>query len=297
MSTERDVTRIVRSWLMEDAHEDADRVLNSVFAQLDTTPQRRTRWFARRFPAMNNATRVLVPAAAVVVVALVGIRLLQPGSPAGAAATPSPTPSATVTPSQSPALRPIPVFGEAPPGRYTMSVPSTPITVALTIGSGWSSGGTFIAHNYLDQEGDAVVNFYTIGNVYLDICDANGGGVATASMLPNPPIGPTVDDLVAALDAQVNTTMSPAVDVVVGGHAGKRVTMIVSDPYEHCITDPPRPYFVDPNGVPVRYLQPGEPDTLWVIDVDGQRLVIITVQPDDSTIATAVVNSMEFVGP
>ena len=49
MSTDRDVTtRIVRSWLHEDAHEDADRILNLVLDHIDTTPQRRATWLADR---------------------------------------------------------------------------------------------------------------------------------------------------------------------------------------------------------------------------------------------------------
>ena len=59
MSTDRDVTtRIVRSWLHEDAHEDADRILNLVLDEIDTTPQRRPGWLARRFPPMNSTTRI-----------------------------------------------------------------------------------------------------------------------------------------------------------------------------------------------------------------------------------------------
>ena len=51
MSTDRDTTRIVRSWLQTDEHESADRVLDAVLDQLDTTPQRRATWWpARRFP-------------------------------------------------------------------------------------------------------------------------------------------------------------------------------------------------------------------------------------------------------
>lgn len=301
MSTDRDVIGIVRSWLKEDAHEDPQRVLEGVRDQLDANRQSGARWPARRFPAMNNAFRILLPVAAVVVIALVAIRFISLGTSDGVVARPTPSvmPSATVL-GPSPALRPIPLHGELAAGRYTMRVPTTSITVALTVGSGWSSGsfaGDFIAHSYVDQVGDALVNFYTVGNVYEDICDASGGGVATASLLPDPPIGPTVDDLVSALDAQVNTDMSRAVDVVVGGHPGKRVTMIVSDPYERCITDPPRPYFVDPGGQPVRYLQPGAPDTLWIVDVDGRRLVIITIEPEGSTLATDVVASMDFVAP
>ena len=41
MSTDRDTTRIVRSWLGTDEHESADRVLDAVLDQLDATPQRR----------------------------------------------------------------------------------------------------------------------------------------------------------------------------------------------------------------------------------------------------------------
>lgn len=54
MSADRDVTRIVRSWLREERHEDAGRVLDMVLAELDTTPQRRSWWPARRFPIMNS---------------------------------------------------------------------------------------------------------------------------------------------------------------------------------------------------------------------------------------------------
>ena len=37
MSTDRNPTRIVRSWLRSDEHESADRVLDAVLDQLDTT--------------------------------------------------------------------------------------------------------------------------------------------------------------------------------------------------------------------------------------------------------------------
>lgn len=40
MSTDRDTTRIVRSWLEMDESDCADRVLGAVLDRLDTTPQR-----------------------------------------------------------------------------------------------------------------------------------------------------------------------------------------------------------------------------------------------------------------
>ena len=55
MSTDRDTTRIVRSWLQTDEYESADRVLDAVLDQLDTTPQRRATWWpARRLPTNEH---------------------------------------------------------------------------------------------------------------------------------------------------------------------------------------------------------------------------------------------------
>ena len=58
MSTERDVNRIVRSWLEEGVAALPDRVLDTVLDQLPATPQRRAWWPVRRFGEMNNFTKV-----------------------------------------------------------------------------------------------------------------------------------------------------------------------------------------------------------------------------------------------
>ena len=49
MSTERDVTRIVRSWLEEGVTTLPDRVLDTVLDQIPATRQRRAWWPARRW--------------------------------------------------------------------------------------------------------------------------------------------------------------------------------------------------------------------------------------------------------
>ena len=94
MSTDRDVTRIVRSWLHEDAHEDADRVLDLVLDLVDTTPQRRASWLARRVPTMNNYARLGLVAAAVLAVVIVGIGLFGRSPDVGPPASSSPSVSA-----------------------------------------------------------------------------------------------------------------------------------------------------------------------------------------------------------
>jgi hypothetical protein len=95
MSTDRDVTRIVRSWLKEDAHDDADRVLNLVLDQIDTTPQRRAWWPVRRFLTLNATFRYGVAAIVVALAAIVGFGLIN-NQVGENGPTPTPVPSSSV---------------------------------------------------------------------------------------------------------------------------------------------------------------------------------------------------------
>ena len=100
MSAERDVNRIVRSWLRTDEHESADTVLQTVLSKLDTTPQRRSWWPTWRSNRMNTYAKLLAAAAAVLVVAVVGYQFLpRNGGPGG-----QPTIAPTIAPSPSQAL-------------------------------------------------------------------------------------------------------------------------------------------------------------------------------------------------
>jgi hypothetical protein len=94
MSTDRDTTRIVRSWLAEDGHENADRVLDIVLDQIDTTPQRRATWWPVRRPlTMHSTIRYGAAAAVVALAALVGFTVLN--NQVGNDPTPTPSPSDT----------------------------------------------------------------------------------------------------------------------------------------------------------------------------------------------------------
>jgi hypothetical protein len=96
MSQERDVTRLVRSWIREDQHESADRILGVVLDRLDTTPQRRSWWPARRSNRMNTYAKLIVAAAAVLVVAFAGFQLLPRSGGVGGEPTIEPSPSPSV---------------------------------------------------------------------------------------------------------------------------------------------------------------------------------------------------------
>jgi hypothetical protein len=107
MSTDREVTRIVRSWLEDGVTELPDRVLNEVLAELPVTPRRRVTWWpARRAIDLNSHLGLLGTAAAVIVIAVIGaigIGLMRPQGIGGPGVTTTPTPSLAATPSLAPA--------------------------------------------------------------------------------------------------------------------------------------------------------------------------------------------------
>lgn len=97
MSSDRDTTRIVRSWLEDGANVLPDRVLDSVLDQLPATPQRGHLWQAWRNPLVSNTLKIASAGAAALAVAVIGIGLYfnQPGGIGPPAPSPSPSPSPT----------------------------------------------------------------------------------------------------------------------------------------------------------------------------------------------------------
>lgn len=94
MTTERDPrTRTVLSWLREDAHENAERMLLRALDEVDTTPQRRSWWPAWRSSRMNTYAKLIAAAAAVLVVAVVGYQFLPGNGGIGGQPTIAPSPS------------------------------------------------------------------------------------------------------------------------------------------------------------------------------------------------------------
>ena len=94
MTTEHDPrTRIVLSWLREDAHENAERVLLRALDEVDATPQRRSWWPAWRTNRMNTYAKLIAAAAAVLLVAVVGYQFLPVSGGVGGQPTVAPSPS------------------------------------------------------------------------------------------------------------------------------------------------------------------------------------------------------------
>jgi hypothetical protein len=176
MTTEHDTrTRIVVSWLREDAHENAERVLLAALNDIDHTQQRRSWWPARRSNRMNTYAKLIAAAAAVLVVAVLGYQLLpgtggvggQPTiapSPSPTAATPSPTalptpsPSLTATSSSSEAVATEPSPSSSSTGSCAITMDGEPVLNEPL----WFEGtgfrpGTYLDVTFLDATGDEAV--------------------------------------------------------------------------------------------------------------------------------------------
>jgi len=300
MSTDRDTTRIVRSWLRTDENDSADRVLGDVLARLDTTPQRRAPWWpARRLSDMNTTLKLGLAAAVVAVAVLVGINYVgspNVGGPGPAESTtpstPEPTPTATAVPAQSPA--PENLLPEGPHALVDGEVVDEPPPMTVTIPAPdwyhWDPG-TMVKNNDPSLKGGAwIVVFLGDLPVWKEEgpCDSRSFTLAT-----------TVDELVAALTAPSSRDATEPVDVTVDGYAGKSITLRAPDdistyvdPDEEFSTCHPRNLFSGwrtpgPPGEdyyrdPFTHWDAGLTDKLWILDVDGLLVVIDTVYYEDA---------------
>jgi hypothetical protein len=279
VSADRDVTRIVRSWLEEGVTTLPDRVLDAVLDQVPATRQRRAWWPARRLPPMNTQIRIVVAAAAVVVLALIGFNLIPRASGVGGP-TSRPAPTATTAPSPSPTPGALSVTegGQAlKPGTYTAADPFlVPVTFSLPAGWEGNIGGPYAV--FLQQaQGPGAVTFSIFDKVYADPCHVDKGFL-------DPPPGPSVADLATALASLPGLTATTPTDVTIGGHQGTQLILTAPASATGCTAG-----FFGVWELPLgatNDMSPGESDRVWILEVGGQRLVIDAPETPGQTAAT-----------
>ena len=178
---------------------------------------------------MNAYAKLAIAAAAVLVVAVVGINLLPGGGGfGGPAATPTPslapTPSPTVTPSGSPGA--LPELGAIPVGRWSMSVNGQRFTMGFA-SEGWhrDAGADPEAPNLSKNGGSHVTDgawmpIWSIDGVYTDQCHGVRG----------PKLSPSASALAAAVASLPNTDVLTApTKVTVGGREAMYVAIRFHD--------------------------------------------------------------------
>ena len=162
------------------------------------------------------------------------------------------------------------------PGRGTGffggSVPEVP--VRFTMPAGWEAHDrVFVSKSDADPIFGLV--FMDVGNIYAEGC----------KWVPlDPPPGPTVDDLVSAY-AKLPGFGEPARDVTLDGFHGKQIQYTVPDYNEgECLGDGFGIFQEDhTSGVaPTLVAQTSKQhNRLWILDVDGTRLVILAGGPQN----------------
>ena len=280
MTAERDVARIVRSWLEEGATALPDRVLDQVLDQLPATHQRRATWPARRLSTMNSAMKMAIAAAAVVVFAIAGISLL-PGVGIGPGA-------ATPSPSASPSAAPLPSVGALKAGTYFIAPGEiTPARVTFTVPAGWATGEGFVYKERgtavakpppFSGPGELEVVTWIVTHAYTDSCHW-AGTLHDA--------GTTVDELTNILKAQKGRVASTPTDAVLGGLPAKRIELTVPADLDVLTCD---------NGIVRFWPDPGpnengglccssvgSTDVVYVVDAAGQRFVVVARHPLDTS--------------
>jgi hypothetical protein len=286
MSTDRDVTRIVRSWIDEGVTVLPDRVLDAVLDQVPATPQRRAGWLARRFPPMNS--RFVIWAAVAAAVAVM-VFALAPRSNVGTHLK-TPTPSATPSALSQGLLR-----GPLSPGAYRIDE-VFPIRATFDLPADWSVGEEFAQgkvelYKALRGSGSgegalgevrsnidaAVISFYVVTNAYIDPCHTLDGPMS-------PPLGPSVDDLVNVLTSPSGFQAGPISEVTIGGFHGKSFDLTKKIDSELCSADADGrlyqwTYASTDNDMKDEERPAGtfgfQDQRISIIDVNGTRLMIV----------------------
>ena len=132
--------------------------------------------------------------------------------------------------------------------------------VVMTVPAGWEGGQFNIAKAPARELPDGTnVLFRQPTSVFADPC---------APELSADPIGPTVDDLAAALADLPNVTDATQADVTISGFSGKHVSFVVDTAGIDCVMG------IYGQDAFVRAADNGQRQDLWILDVAGTRLVI-----------------------
>ena len=276
MTDDRSLERAARSWLEEGPTRAPDRPVEAALIRIQMTPQERDLRVPWRLPKMTTPIRVASAAVVGVLAVAVALYVLSPGFQSGIG---GPRSTPTPTPDPSPmAIRP-----DAPlsAGRY-FEVPFKPggmdlcfgqagcsedpaddtMRFTFTVPDGWFGGSVHVLYA---SEGKAPP-------AGAGLVISRGGGLYAEPCGDEPPpnilVGPTVDDFVSALIAHPKLEVTAPVDVSLAGYTGKYVDLQIPADIGAC----PDSYFVWEPGI---YAQgPGSRWHLWIIDVDGIRVVI-----------------------
>ena len=116
------------------------------------------------------------------------------------------------------------------------------------------------------------LNFARGASLYEDPCRT----ADTTSNEPEIPVGPTVDDFSEAVAAHPLLDVTTPTDVTLAGYSGKYLELQVPDDISMCGNYRPWEPWYFAQG-------PGERWQLWILDVDGVRVVVHGIDYEETT--------------
>jgi hypothetical protein len=273
--TARDPDVMIGAFLGEGPTELPNRTYDGVREHIHHTRQRVAigPW---REPNMMTFAKVAIAAAAVVAVGLAWINLGRSQTGVGS----GPTSSPSAAPTSSPASEALPAATLEPGTTYRISaegsVGSHPMTFTVP-GRDWFAIDTtgIVGKDVLGEKPmyDIAFSMWRVGNVYADACRWTGTEL-------DPILGRTVDDLANALSAQIGRSGTQPTDVTIDGYSGKKVELSLPadlDPKE-CDGGEVRTWIAATGGGYGGFVYgAGQKNTVYILDVDGERLVIDTM--------------------
>ena len=165
----------------------------------------------------------------------------------------------------------VPFLGDGPlaPGTYRIKY-MLPLRVTVTVPADWGAVeewalGAFDGHAYLA--------LYRVQNVYSNPCRWTGTEFV-------PKLGPTVDDLIVAMESFSARSPTEPANVTIAGRDAKMIQWTVPRDVDFADCDEGQyrswtksSWMQDDFGV--RYHQaPGQVDRIYMLDIDGERLVV-----------------------
>jgi hypothetical protein len=266
MTSDPEITQVVRSWLRSEPDGSAERVLEDVLSVLKGTPQRRSVMPARALKTRVSPPALAIAAAAVLIVTVLTLNLMGSVTPADVGASPSD--HVVASPSANPRITPRPVPDQLVAGRNALSIDD--INLSFVMPANWESFGSefpnYITRSVAGPQGAE-------GQVMWTGYPPTGRFAGECAYLHDLNPAATVVALTEGVASVPGTEVVSRSDVSVGGRAATKVVLIVQDD----VGCDPGFFFNYPNlhgGALWPETVPGDTVRVWIVDA-GPRLLVI----------------------
>ena len=183
---------------------------------------------------------------------------------------------------------PPPLFDGSPDitaGTYSLELRGVPMQI--TVPAGWTRHEDFYLTAGPEETSDGFISFFDVTDVYRDPCNWGAGKTG---------IGPSVDDLVAGLQAQPGLQTSAPKPLNVDGFTGTELAYSTRADLDlsTCYSGTFALWTVAVGGPLDRQIsnRPGDTGTVWILNLNGKRGVISFGASDPNSDTSVQLNEM-----